>query len=101
MNAVVLRALPAPNPQQLVYFHLKNQPLSTSQTGFGDMSMSMPVFEAMRTRQDVLQEVIGFAPLAFEKVAVRVGSEPEEVLDEIVSGNLFSGLRVQPVQALW
>jgi len=73
MNAVVLRSLPVPNPRQLVYFHLKNQPLSTSQTGFGDMSMSMPVFEAMRTRQDVLQEVIGFAPLAFEKVAVRVG----------------------------
>ena len=50
MNAVVLRTLPVPNPQQLVYFHLKNQPLSTSQTGFSDMSMSMPVFEAMRTR---------------------------------------------------
>jgi len=97
MNAVVLRSLPVPNPRQLVYFHLKNQPLSTSQTGFGDMSMSMPVFEAMRTRQDVLQEVIGFAPLAFEKVAVRVGSEPEEVFGEMVSGNFFSGLGVQPV----
>jgi predicted permease len=97
MNAVVLRTLPVPNPQQLVYFHLKNQPLSTSQTGYGDMSMSMPVFEAMRTRKEVFQDVIGFAPLAFEKVAVRVGSEPEEVWGEMVSGNFFTGLGVQPI----
>src|SRR5258707_13371519 len=78
MNAVLLHFLPVPNPQQLVYFHLKNQPRSTSQTGYGDMSMSLPVFEAMRTRQEVFTDVIGFAPLAFEKVAVRIGSEPEE-----------------------
>ena len=97
MNAVILRTLPAPNPQQLVYFHLRNQPLSTSQTGYGDMSMSMPVYEAMRTRNEVFQDVIGFAPLAFEKVAVRAGREPEEVFGEMVSGNFFSGLKVQPI----
>jgi predicted permease len=97
MNAVILRTLPVPNPQQLVYFHLRNQPLSTSQTGFSDMSMSMPIYNAMRTRKDVLREVIGFAPLAFEKVPVRVGSEPEEVFGEMVSGNFFSGLGVEPV----
>ena len=97
MNAVVLRTLPVPNPQQLVYFHLKNQPLSTSQTGYSDMSLSMPIFEAMRTRKEVFQEVIGFAPLAFEKVPVRMGSEPEEVYGEMVSGNFFAGLGVQPI----
>jgi predicted permease len=97
MNAVLLRSLPVPNPQQLVYFHLKNQPLSTSQTGYDDMSLSMPVFEAMRARQDVFKDVIGFAPLAFDKVAVRIGSEPEEALGEMVSGNFFSGLGVQPI----
>src|SRR5438128_4267752 len=82
MNAVLLHSLPVPNPKQLVYFHLKNQPLSTSQTGFGDMSLSMPVFEAMRTRHEVFKDVVGFAPLAFEKVAVRIGTEPEEALGE-------------------
>jgi len=97
MNAVLLHFLPVPNPQQLVYFHLKNQPLSTSQTGYGDMSMSLPVFEAMRIRQEVFADVIGFAPLAFEKVAVRIGAEPEETLGEMVSGNFFSGLQVQPI----
>jgi predicted permease len=97
MNAVLLRTLPVPNPQQLVYFHLKNQPISTSQTGYGDMSMSLPVFEALRSRHEVFTDVIGFAPLAFEKVAVRIGPEPEEKLGEMVSGNFFSGLQVQPV----
>jgi predicted permease len=97
MNAVLLNFLPVPNPQQLVYFHLKNQPLSTSQTGYGDMSMSLPVFEAMRTRGEVFTDVIGFAPLAFEKVAVRIGLEPEETWGEMVSGNFFSGLQVQPI----
>ncbi len=97
MNAVLLHFLPVPNPQQLVYFHLKNQPLSTSQTGYGDMSMSLPVFEAMRTRQEVFTDVIGFAPLAFEKVAVRIGPEPEETWGEMVSGNFFSGLQVQHI----
>jgi predicted permease len=97
MNAVLLHFLPVANPQQLVYFHLKNQPLSTSQTGYGDMSMSMPVFEAMRVRQDVFSDVTGFAPLAFEKVAVRIGPEPEETWGEMVSGNFFSALQVQPI----
>ena len=97
MNTVLLHSLPVPNPQQLVYFHLKNQPLSTSQTGYGDMSMSMPVFEALRTRQEVFTEVIGFAPLAFEKVAVRIGPVPEETWGEMVSGNFFSGLQIQPI----
>jgi len=97
MNTVLLHFLPVPNPQQLVYFHLKNQPLSTSQTGYGDMSMSLPVFEAMRIRRDVFTDVIGFAPLAFEKVAVRIGPEPEETWGEMVSGNFFSGLQVQPI----
>jgi predicted permease len=97
MNAVLLHFLPVPNAQQLVYFHLQNQPLSTSQTGYGDMSMSLPVFEAMRIRQEVFTDVIGFAPLAFEKVAVRIGAEPEETLGEMVSGNFFSGLQVQPI----
>jgi hypothetical protein len=54
MNAVLLRFLPVSNPQQLVFFHLRNQPLSTSQTGYGDLSMSLPVFEAVRGRPEVL-----------------------------------------------
>jgi len=97
MNAVLLRFLPVSDPQQLVFFHLRNQPLNTSQTGYGDLSMSLPVFEAMRNRHDVLTDVLAFAPLAFDKVAVRIGAAPEEAYGELVSGNYFSALGVQPM----
>jgi predicted permease len=97
MNAILLRFLPVPNPQELVYFHLKNQPLSTSQTGYDDTSMSLPVFEAMRSRREVFTDVMAFAPLAFQKVPVRVGTEPEQAYGEMVSGNFFSGLGVKPI----
>ncbi len=95
MNAVLLRFLPVPNPRELVYFHLKNQPLSTSQTGYDDTSISLPVFEAMRSRREVFTDVMAFAPLAFQKVSVRVGAEPEQAYGEMVSGNFFSGLQVK------
>src|ERR1035438_5959460 len=97
MNAVLLRFFPVSNPQQLVFFHIGNQPLSTSQTGYGDLSMSLPVFEAMRDRREVFSDVIAFAPLAFDKVAVRAGAAPEEAHGELVSGNYFPALGVQPV----
>src|SRR5262249_17743600 len=92
MNAVLLRSLPVPAPGELAYFHLRNQPMTSSSTGYGDMSLSLSVFEAMRVRQDVFEEVIAFAPLSFEKVAVRIGQEPEEAFGEEVSGNYFAGL---------
>ncbi len=97
MNAVLLRFLPVSNPRQLVFFHLRNQPLGTSQTGYSDNAMSLPVFEAMRARRDVFSDVVAFAPLAFDKVAVRIATQPEEAHGELVSGNYFPALGVQPV----
>src|SRR5438270_9670665 len=58
MNAVLLRTLPVPNPHHLVYFHLKNHPLTPWQTAHGDISRSMPVFPAMRTRKEVFQGLL-------------------------------------------
>jgi predicted permease len=94
LNAVLLRLLPVPNPQELVLFHLQNQPLSTSQSGYHDDSLSLPVFEAMRQRHDIFAEVVAFAPLSFSKIPVRFGAEPEQARGELVSGNFFSGLGV-------
>jgi predicted permease len=92
MNAVLLRMLPVPNPQELVLFHLRNQPLSASQSGYSDQSLSLPVFEAMRQRHDIFTDVVAFAPLSFGKVPVRFDSEAEQARGELVSGNFFSGL---------
>jgi hypothetical protein len=96
MNAVLLRFLPVPNPQQLVYLYLQNQPMGTSQTGYdGDTSLSLPVYEQMHNDRRVFSDLMAFAPLAWGKVAVRFGQEPEEANGEMVSGNFFSGLGVR------
>ncbi len=94
-NAVLLRYLPVPNPQQLVYFHLDNQPRGTSQTGYNDTSFSLPVYEAMRTQRRIFSDVMAMVPVAWGKAAVRFGPQPEEAYGEMVSGNFFSGLGVR------
>ncbi len=96
LNAVLLRLLPVPNPQELVLFHLQNQPLSTSQSGYSDESLSLPVFEAMRQRHDIFRDVVAFAPLDFGKIPIRFGSEAEQARGELISGNFFSGLGETP-----
>ena len=94
MNAVLLRFLPVANAERLVCLHFRNQPLETSQTGHGNLSLSEPAFEAMRTQREVFSDLVAFVPLSFNKTIVRYGSIPEEAAVEMVSGNFFSGLGV-------
>lgn len=98
MNAVILRYLPVPSPQRLVLLHYVNQPEDTSQTGFGDHSLSEPAFEQLRTQAAVFSDLMAFAPLGFPKVPVRIGNDPEEASADEVSGNFFTGLGVQIVR---
>ena len=96
MNAVLLRMLPVRDPHQLYHVQVPNgQPPRASNTGNSDTSLSEPVFEALRQRRDVLDELIAYVPLSFGKVAVRYGNEPEAAEGDEVSGNFFSGLGVQ------
>jgi predicted permease len=95
MNTVLLRYLPLPNPQQLVFLSLPNGPpdgLST--TGDDDKSFSYPVFEGLRREHGVFSDLMAYMPLAVDKVAVRIGEDPEEAEGDMVSGNFFSGLGV-------
>ena len=46
MNAVLLRFLPVPNPQQVFYLHTGE--IAGSQSGYGDTSLPEPVFENLR-----------------------------------------------------
>jgi predicted permease len=95
MNTVLLRNLPLPNPQQLVFLRLPNdQPSGASNTGNGDTSFSEPVFEALRKEHGAFSDLMAYVPLAIGKVAVRIGDEPEEAEGDMVSGNFFSGLGV-------
>ncbi|HYL64094.1 MAG TPA: ABC transporter permease [Candidatus Methylomirabilis sp.] len=95
MNTVLLRYLPLPNPQQLVFLRLPNeQPDGASNTGNGDTSFSEPVFEALRKEHAAFSDLMAYVPLAIGKVAVRIGEDPEEAEGDMVSGNFFSGLGV-------
>jgi predicted permease len=95
MNAVLLKGLPVPNPQELVYLHIPGgQPNGASNTGNSDTSFSEPVFEELRQDQRAFADLIAFVPLAIGKVAVRFGDTPEEAEGDMVSGNFFSGLGV-------
>jgi predicted permease len=97
MNAVLSRMLPVRDPQRLYFLQIAsgNQPPGASNTGNSDTSFSEPVFEALRQRTDVLDDVVAYVPLSVGKVAVRYGSTPEEAAGDEVSGNFFSGLSAE------
>jgi predicted permease len=94
MNAVLLRSLPVKDADRLVWLRYQNQPRETSQTGFGDRSLSEPTFEQLRAQREVFADLVAFVPLSFNKSIVRVGDAPEEAAADMVSGNFFSGLGV-------
>jgi predicted permease len=95
MNAVILRALPVEDPLQLYFVQTGDLPSGASQTGNWTTSFTEYAFEQLRTRQDVFSDLMAYVPLGVPRVAVRYGAEPEEAQGEMVSGNFFSGLRVQ------
>ena len=95
MNTVLLRYPPLPNPQQLVFLRLPNAtPEGVGSSGDGDRSFSYAVFEALRKEHAVFSDLMAYVPLAVDKVAVRIGEDPEEAEGDMVSGNFFSGLGV-------
>src|SRR5216684_8189123 len=56
MNAVLLRSLPVKNADRLVWLRFQNQPRDTSQTGYGDRSLSELAFEQLRTHREVFTD---------------------------------------------
>src|SRR5579884_2053069 len=77
-NALLLRFLPVPNPQQIVRLSTDRQPEGAGATGNPRTSFSYYVFEQMRTRQNAVAEVMAYVPASFGKTSVRAGSLPEE-----------------------
>ena len=96
MNAVLLRLLPVFHAEQLFYLHIPDgQPYGAHSTGDSETSFSLPVFQALRQDRHDFSEVIAFAPLGADKIAIRFGEgTPEQASGEMVSGNFFSGLGV-------
>src|SRR5262245_56469365 len=94
MNAVVLRDLPVPNPQQVVFLHTTTRPAGSGQSGHGDIEFPMQVFDTLRLEGRAFSDLVASVPLAFSKAPVRHGREPEEAYADMVSGNFFTGLGV-------
>jgi predicted permease len=97
INAVVLRSLPVHDPEQVFFLRTEpNQPSGAGNTGDSESSFSEYVFEQLRQDHRVFSDVVAYVPMGFNRIAVRAGKVPEEVAGEMVSGNYFSGLGVQP-----
>jgi hypothetical protein len=99
MNAVLLQLLPVAHPKRLYYVRMaqgQSNPPGADGTGDPNTSFSEPVFEALRQREDIFEDLIGYVPLSFNRsVAVRHAELPESADGEEVSGNFFSGLGVR------
>jgi predicted permease len=93
MNAVLLKSLPVSDPERLVYLRTSDQPRGTG-TIDTNQTFSYAVYDALRRQNGGLSPIMAFVPLSGNKVAVRVGAEPEEAEGDMVSGTFFSGLGV-------
>src|SRR5579863_1952884 len=93
MNAVLLKSLPVADPETLVYLRTSDQPRGTG-TVDSNETMSYPVYDTLRKQTSAVSSLIAYVPLSGSKVAVRVGSQPEEAEGDMVSGAFFSGLGV-------
>ncbi len=84
-NALLFRSLPVPQPEQLVTFN-RGEGVSLG-------AVSYPDFVALRERNEVLS---GLAASHFTELSFGNGSRSEVVSGELVSGDYFDVLRVQP-----
>ena len=100
MNTAMLRYLPVPDPQQLVYLWVQGRPEGTWETGNDSRTFSEVTFEHLRAQRRVFSDLMAFVPLASggTGVPVRYGEQPEVVHGDMVSGNFFSGLGVEPAR---
>src|SRR6516164_5817254 len=75
MDAVLLRSLPVRNPQELVYLHTSDFP--GGQTGYGDTSLRMQIYQALRPEKRIFTELMAWVPLGIGNVSVRYGAQAE------------------------
>jgi predicted permease len=66
----------------------------TNGGGLRSTAFSYPVLEQLRKRTDVFQDLIAFKDI---QMTVTVDGDPELVAGEMVSGNTFSGLGIEPI----
>ena len=111
VDAVLLKTLPVANPEQLIVFEwLAGRPYRTSGMS-GTSNVDVPpgmrglslfrndVFEKLRAAQTATPEgpvsdLFAFAPL--RELTAKLGDQAEIIDGQAVSGNYYSGLRLNP-----
>lgn len=94
MHAVLLRSLPVPDADRVVYLRTTAAPHGTGVVDSAE-TFSYADYEALRQQTGAMEGVMAYVPLSGSKVAVRIGTQPEEAEGEMVSGDFFSALGVR------
>jgi len=87
INAVLLRPIPVDDPARLASV------FTTDQRNPGNLPLSHLNYKDLRDQNQVFTEMAAFT---FAQVNWNSGKESEEILAQVVSGNYFSLLGVQP-----
>lgn len=88
-DAVLIRALPVQEPDRLVLF------TKIDSDGDADDSFAYPVFRDLRGHEGAVADTVAYA---LQRVSVDAGQQAERLGIELVSGNYFQVLGVQPVR---
>jgi len=106
LDAVVLKTLPVRKPQELVLFNWLSGPKRMARNVLGDIgpdaatmlttstSFSYLSFERMRDHNQSVVEVFAFTP---RQLSVQANDQAEFVQGQLVSGDYYAGLGVQPM----
>lgn len=102
IDAVLLRSLPITNPQQLVLLQWDDNkwPPQFGQTGWdSNYSFSYAQFEQFREQKNAVSAVFAWAPLGsnVQNTTVGINGQPTLANSQMVSGEFFAGLGVQPL----
>ncbi len=94
MNAVLLKSLPVSDPDRVVYLRTTAPPNGTGTIETAE-TFSYADYDALRRQTGAMTALMAYVPLSASKVAVRIGTQPEEAEGDMVSGDFFSGLGVR------
>lgn len=97
INAIVVRQLPVPNPEELVAIGDPSIPTSSGQ-GVTTVAMSYPLYRDIRSHTASLSGVLAAGPTDRLDVAIGPGDGLEHPVGRFVSDNYFSVLGVHAVR---